>query len=150
MLLETVPVLVSVWYLLIAVLWIGFFFLECFDFGVALHLKVTARSDKERRVMINTIGPLWDGNEVWLITASPVELAQPLADRLGLTGVVATQPEQVDGYYTGRLEGDLLHGQAGTGETVIMSSTKAITTYRDKANTGAGELKASSTASGGN
>ena len=69
MLLETVPVLVSVWYLLIAVLWIGFFFLECFDFGVALHLKVTARSDKERRVMINTIGPLWDGNEVWLITA---------------------------------------------------------------------------------
>ena len=45
---------------------------------------------------------------------------------------------------------DLLHGQAGTGETVIMSSTKAITTYRDKANTGAGELKASSTASGGN
>ncbi|MBO1031224.1 cytochrome d ubiquinol oxidase subunit II [Tessaracoccus sp. SD287] len=69
MLLETVPVLVSVWYLLIAVLWIGFFFLECFDFGVALHLKVTARSDKERRVMINTIGPLWDGNEVWLLTA---------------------------------------------------------------------------------
>lgn len=45
---------------------------------------------------------------------------------------------------------DLLQGQAGTGETVIMSSTKAITTYRDKANTGAGDLKASSTASGGN
>jgi pilus assembly protein CpaD len=44
---------------------------------------------------------------------------------------------------------DLLHGQQGTGETVIMSSTKAIETYRDKANTGAGDLKASSTASGG-
>ena len=68
-LLETAPVLVSIWFLLIAVLWIGFFFLECFDFGVALHLLVTARSDKERRVMINTIGPLWDGNEVWLLTA---------------------------------------------------------------------------------
>lgn len=69
MLLETVPTLVTVWFALIAVLWIGFFFLECFDFGVAMHLLVTARGNKERRVMINTIGPLWDGNEVWLLTA---------------------------------------------------------------------------------
>ncbi|MGA4670375.1 cytochrome d ubiquinol oxidase subunit II [Propionibacteriaceae bacterium Y1923] len=69
LLMETAPVLVTVWFVLIAVLWIGFFFLECFDFGVALHLKVTARNNKERRVMINTIGPVWDGNEVWLLTA---------------------------------------------------------------------------------
>ncbi|MCC2594669.1 cytochrome d ubiquinol oxidase subunit II [Tessaracoccus sp. OS52] len=69
MLLETVPTLVVVWFALIAVLWIGFFFLESFDFGVALLIPVLGRTDKERRVLINTIGPLWDGNEVWLLTA---------------------------------------------------------------------------------
>ncbi|SDL09382.1 cytochrome d ubiquinol oxidase subunit II [Tessaracoccus oleiagri] len=65
----TVPTFVLVWYLLIAVLWIGFFFLEGFDFGVAMLLPILGKNDKERRVMVNTIGPTWDGNEVWLITA---------------------------------------------------------------------------------
>jgi cytochrome bd ubiquinol oxidase subunit II len=65
----TVPTFVLIWYLLIAVLWIGFFFLEGFDFGVAMLLPVLGRNDKERRVMVNSIGPTWDGNEVWLITA---------------------------------------------------------------------------------
>ncbi|MCC2592487.1 cytochrome d ubiquinol oxidase subunit II [Tessaracoccus sp. OS52] len=69
MFLETVPALTSVWFALIAVLWIGFFFLEGFDFGVAMLMPVIGRSEKERRLMINTIGPVWDGNEVWLITA---------------------------------------------------------------------------------
>ncbi len=68
-LLETVGTLPIVWFALIAVLWIGFFFLEGFDFGVGMLLPVLGRSEKERRVMINTIGPVWDGNEVWLITA---------------------------------------------------------------------------------
>ena len=53
----TVPALNVVWFLLIAVLWIGFFFLEGFDFGVAMLLPVLGRDDKERRVMVNTIGP---------------------------------------------------------------------------------------------
>lgn len=59
----------TLWFLLIAVLFIGFFFLEGFDYGVGILLPFVAKNDKERRVVINTIGPFWDGNEVWLITA---------------------------------------------------------------------------------
>ncbi|GIH04103.1 cytochrome c oxidase assembly protein [Rhizocola hellebori] len=59
----------TVWFLLIAVLFIGYFVLEGFDFGVGILLPVLGRDDKQRRVMINTIGPVWDGNEVWVITA---------------------------------------------------------------------------------
>ncbi|MCF7549139.1 cytochrome d ubiquinol oxidase subunit II [Pseudonocardia sp. WMMC193] len=58
-----------VWFLAIAVLWTGYFVLEGFDFGVGALLPVLARDDTDRRVMINSIGPVWDGNEVWLITA---------------------------------------------------------------------------------
>ncbi|MEV0326733.1 cytochrome d ubiquinol oxidase subunit II [Micromonospora echinospora] len=61
--------LTTVWFVLIAVLFTGYFILEGFDFGVGALLPVLARDDRERRVMINTIGPVWDGNEVWLITA---------------------------------------------------------------------------------
>ncbi len=61
--------LTTVWFILIAVLWIGYFFLEGFDFGVGVLTKALARDETERRVLINTIGPVWDGNEVWLITA---------------------------------------------------------------------------------
>lgn len=61
--------LIILWFLLIAVLWIGFFFLEGFDFGVAMLYPIIGRDPRERRVMINTVGPTWDGNEVWLITA---------------------------------------------------------------------------------
>ncbi|WP_037574398.1 cytochrome d ubiquinol oxidase subunit II [Phaeacidiphilus oryzae] len=57
------------WFLLIAVLWTGYFFLEGFDFGVGVLLNLLARGETERRVLINTIGPVWDGNEVWLVTA---------------------------------------------------------------------------------
>lgn len=57
------------WYILITVLFIGFFFLEGFDFGVGILLPFLGKNDTERRVIINTIGPVWDGNEVWLITA---------------------------------------------------------------------------------
>jgi cytochrome d ubiquinol oxidase subunit II len=52
-----------------AVLFVGFFFLEGFDFGVGILLPFIAKDDKQRRMVINTIGPHWDGNEVWLITA---------------------------------------------------------------------------------
>ncbi|EGO61751.1 cytochrome d ubiquinol oxidase subunit II [Acetonema longum] len=58
-----------VWFILVAVLFIGFFFLEGFDYGVGILLPFLGRDDAERRLVINTIGPVWDGNEVWMITA---------------------------------------------------------------------------------
>jgi cytochrome d ubiquinol oxidase subunit II len=67
--------LTTVWFALIAVLWMGYFALEGFDFGVGMLLPVLAKSDTERRVMINTIGPVWDGNEVWLLVAGGATFA---------------------------------------------------------------------------
>ncbi|MDP2289573.1 MAG: cytochrome d ubiquinol oxidase subunit II [Actinomycetota bacterium] len=67
--------LTTVWFILIAVLWIGYFVLEGFDFGVGILLPVLGRDDRERRVLINTIGPLWDGNEVWLLVAGGATFA---------------------------------------------------------------------------
>lgn len=67
--------LVSFWFLLIAVVWTGFFVLEGFDFGVGMLHQVIGRDDAGRRTAINTIGPLWDGNEVWLITAGAAMFA---------------------------------------------------------------------------
>ncbi|WP_439385412.1 cytochrome d ubiquinol oxidase subunit II [Amycolatopsis lexingtonensis] len=58
-----------VWFVVIAFFWLGYLFLEGFDFGVGMLLPVLARDNTERRVMVNTIGPVWDGNEVWLIVA---------------------------------------------------------------------------------
>ncbi|MGW4237776.1 cytochrome d ubiquinol oxidase subunit II [Streptomyces sp. NPDC004749] len=65
----------DVWFVLIAVLWIGYFFLEGFDFGIGVLTKLLARDRKERRVLINTIGPVWDGNEVWLLSAGGATFA---------------------------------------------------------------------------
>lgn len=62
-------ILPTIWFIAIAALWTGFLLLEGFDFGVGMHLLVRARSESDRRVMLNTIGPVWDGNEVWLLTA---------------------------------------------------------------------------------
>jgi len=59
----------TLWFIALSVLWIGFLLLEGFDFGVGMHLLVRARSEDDRRVMLNTIGPVWDGNEVWLLVA---------------------------------------------------------------------------------
>ena len=59
----------TIWFILIAVLFIGFFVLEGFDYGVGMLLPFLGKNDDERRVIINTIGPFWDGNEVWMITA---------------------------------------------------------------------------------
>lgn len=63
------------WFILIAVLYTGFFVLEGFDFGVGILLPILGRTDQERRVVINTIGPHWDGNEVWLLTAGGATFA---------------------------------------------------------------------------
>ncbi|MEU6010087.1 cytochrome d ubiquinol oxidase subunit II [Streptomyces sp. NPDC047453] len=65
----------DVWFVLIAVLWTGYFFLEGFDFGVGILTKLLARNRPEKRVLINTIGPVWDGNEVWLLTAGGATFA---------------------------------------------------------------------------
>ena len=65
----------TLWFILIAVLWIGFYFLEGFDFGVGMLLPFLGKKDEERRAIINTIGPVWDGNEVWLLTAGGATFA---------------------------------------------------------------------------
>ncbi|EHN78802.1 cytochrome d ubiquinol oxidase subunit II [Streptomyces coelicoflavus] len=65
----------DVWFVLIAVLWTGYFFLEGFDFGIGVLTKLLARNRAEKRVLINTIGPVWDGNEVWLLTAGGATFA---------------------------------------------------------------------------
>ncbi|MEN6413921.1 MAG: cytochrome d ubiquinol oxidase subunit II [Veillonellales bacterium] len=57
------------WFILITVLFVGFFFLEGFDYGVGILLPFLGKNDTERRMLIQTIGPVWDGNEVWMITA---------------------------------------------------------------------------------
>ena len=67
--------LTTFWFILIAVLWIGYFVLEGFDFGVGILLPFLGRDDADRRAMIDTIGPVWDGNEVWLLTAGGATFA---------------------------------------------------------------------------
>lgn len=59
----------ELWFLLVAVLFIGFFILEGFDFGVGMSTRFLARDQRERDQLVTTIGPFWDANEVWLITA---------------------------------------------------------------------------------
>ena len=63
------------WFILIAVLWIGYLTLEGFDFGVGMLLKILGRDERERRATLSTIGPHWDGNEVWLLTAGGATFA---------------------------------------------------------------------------
>lgn len=63
------------WFVLIAVLWIGYLTLEGFDFGVGMLLKILGRNERERRATLATIGPHWDGNEVWLLTAGGATFA---------------------------------------------------------------------------
>lgn len=64
-----------IWFALIAILWTGYFVLDGFDLGVGMLLPVLGRDEARRRVMINTIGPVWDGNEVWLLTAGGATFA---------------------------------------------------------------------------
>lgn len=59
----------ELWFVLVAVLFIGFFFLEGFDFGVGMSTRLIAKNELERDQLLKTIGPFWDANEVWLLTA---------------------------------------------------------------------------------
>ncbi len=65
----------DLWFVIAAIFWAGFFVLEGFDFGVGMLHSFIGRNDLERRVVLNTIGPVWDGNEVWLIVAGAVIFA---------------------------------------------------------------------------
>jgi cytochrome bd ubiquinol oxidase subunit II len=65
----------TLWFVLIAVLWAGYFALEGFDFGVGMLLPVVGRDDEDRSTMLRTIGPVWDGNEVWLVVAGGATFA---------------------------------------------------------------------------
>ncbi|OUC97173.1 cytochrome d ubiquinol oxidase subunit II [Streptosporangium minutum] len=67
--------LTTVWFLLIAVLWTGYFVLEGFDFGVGILLPLLGRDESDRRTLVRSIGPVWDGNEVWLIVAGGATFA---------------------------------------------------------------------------
>ncbi|GAB3234835.1 HAD-IB family hydrolase [Glycomyces halotolerans] len=82
---------------------------------------------------------LAEGQEVWLVTASPVELAGVIASRLGLTGALGTIAEVADGCYTGRLVGDLLHGPAKAEGIASLAAERGLdleqcTAYSDSAN----------------
>jgi cytochrome d ubiquinol oxidase subunit II len=63
------------WFVLIGVLWAGYFLLEGFDFGVGMLLPFLPRNERERETMFETIGPVWDGNEVWLVVAGGATFA---------------------------------------------------------------------------
>lgn len=65
----------QIWFALIAVLWIGYFVLEGFDFGVGILLRTIGKNEAERRALVTTLGPLWDGNEVWLLVAGGATFA---------------------------------------------------------------------------
>ena len=65
----------TVWFILVAVLWIGYFILDGFDLGVGMLLPVIGKDDLRRRVMINSIATVWDGNEVWLLVAGGATFA---------------------------------------------------------------------------
>jgi cytochrome d ubiquinol oxidase subunit II len=59
----------NIWFVIVAIFWVGFFMLEGFDFGVGMLHSFVGKTDMERRIVVNTIGPIWDGNEVWLVVA---------------------------------------------------------------------------------
>src|ERR671936_786189 len=65
----------TVWFVLIAVLWGGYFLLEGFDFGVGMLLPFLPRDESDRETMFESIGPVWDGNEVWLVVAGGATFA---------------------------------------------------------------------------
>ncbi len=64
-----------IWFILISILWLGYFVLEGFDFGVGMLIRAVGRTDAEKRAVIHTIGPVWDGNEVWLLVAGGATFA---------------------------------------------------------------------------
>src|SRR5215470_4962300 len=75
--------LAQFWFILIAVLWTGFFVLEGFDLGVGMLHGIVGRDEAGRRAVVNTIGPLWDGNEAWLVRDHVLRLLPGAGAALG-------------------------------------------------------------------
>lgn len=67
--------LTTIWFILIAILWVGYLVLEGFDFGVGILSPILGRTEQERRAILRTIGPFWDGNEVWVLVAGGATFA---------------------------------------------------------------------------
>ena len=65
----------TLWFVLIAVLWVGYFILEGFDFGVGVLLPFVSKNEADRRAVLTTLGPVWDGNEVWVLVAGGATFA---------------------------------------------------------------------------
>ena len=65
----------TTWFLLVAVLWVGYFILEGFDFGVGILLPFVSKNEADRRAVLTTLGPVWDGNEVWVLVAGGATFA---------------------------------------------------------------------------
>ena len=65
----------NIWFVIVAIFWVGFFILEGFDFGVGMLHSFVGRNDVERRIAVNSIGPNWDGNEMWLVIAGAATFA---------------------------------------------------------------------------
>jgi cytochrome bd ubiquinol oxidase subunit II len=65
----------TLWFVIVSIFWVGFFVLEGFDFGVGVLHTIVGRTDDERGAALDTIGPFWDGNEVWLIVAGAATFA---------------------------------------------------------------------------
>ena len=65
----------AIWFALISILWLGYFVLEGFDFGVGMLFRLAGRDEAERRAILHSIGPVWDGNEVWLLVAGGATFA---------------------------------------------------------------------------
>ena len=65
----------NIWFVIIAIFWVGFFVLEGFDFGVGMLHSFVGKNDVERRIVVNSIGPIWDGNEMWLVVAGAATFA---------------------------------------------------------------------------
>ena len=104
---------------------------EIFDEGLATKVWPGTAALAQRH--------LDHGERVWLVTAAPVEIAQLIADRLGLTGAIGTVAETTDGYYTGRLVGDLMHGAAKADAVRVLAAEEELdlsrcSAYSDSAN----------------
>src|SRR5512137_1267853 len=65
----------TLWFVLLTVVWMLFFVLEGFDFGVAALVPLVSKDEADRKVAVNTVGPHWDGNEVFLIIAGAATFA---------------------------------------------------------------------------
>jgi cytochrome d ubiquinol oxidase subunit II len=65
----------AIWFILWSVLWAVYFTVDGFDFGAAMLQRFVSRGEEDRRAVINTMGPVWDGNEVWLLTAGGATFA---------------------------------------------------------------------------